>query len=97
VEVLPVFQMAVFILLWLYLSRSYGLSALWLPLFLLSTIAERQLAYALELRRNLYPASYIQYYAVGVSLYAAALVASWWKNTFGKVEWKGRTYPVKTP
>ena len=97
VEVLPVFQMAVFILLWLYLSHSYGLSVLWLPLFLLSTIAERQLAYALELRRNLYPASYIQYYALGMCLYAAALVVSWWRNTFGRVEWKGRAYPSRTP
>jgi glycosyltransferase involved in cell wall biosynthesis len=97
VEVLPVFQMAIFISLWLYLSHSYGLSTSWLLLFLLSAIAERQLAYALELRRNLYPASYIQYYVLGVCLYATALVVSWWKNTSGKVEWKGRTYSVRTP
>jgi glycosyltransferase involved in cell wall biosynthesis len=96
-EVLPVFQMAIFILLWLYLAHSYGISMLWLPLFLLSAVVERQLTYALELRRNLYPASYIQYYSVGVCLYTAVLVASWWKNASGKVEWKGRTYPVRTP
>ena len=96
-EVLPVFQMAIFILLWMYLAHSYGISMLWLPLFMLSAIVERQLAYALELRRNLYPASYIQYYLLGVCLYTAVLVTSWWKTTWGKVEWKGRTYHARTP
>ena len=97
VEVLLLFQVTTFVLLWLYLAHSYGLSMLWLLLFLLSAVVEGHLAYALELRRNLYPASHIQYYSVSVCLYAAVLVASWWRNTSGDVEWKGRTYPVRTP
>ena len=44
------------------------------------------------LRRNRYSASYIQYYLPGVGFYAAALIASWWKHTRGKVAWKGREY-----
>lgn len=44
------------------------------------------------LRRNRYPVGYIRYYLVGAGLYAAALVASWWKNTHGSVAWKGREY-----
>jgi glycosyltransferase involved in cell wall biosynthesis len=47
----------------------------------------------LWLRRNHYRGAYIQYFLPGVAVYAAALVASWWKNTRGAVEWKGRTYP----
>jgi hypothetical protein len=44
------------------------------------------------LRRNRYPGSYIQYYLPGVGFYTAALIASWWKYTRGKVAWKGREY-----
>jgi chlorobactene glucosyltransferase len=44
------------------------------------------------LRRNRYPRAYIQYYLPGACLYAAALAASWWKNTRGSVAWKGREY-----
>lgn len=53
--------------------------------------------YALELRRNRYPLGYIRYFVPGVCLYAAALIHSWWKSTHGSVDWKGRTYAVKTP
>jgi glycosyltransferase involved in cell wall biosynthesis len=49
------------------------------------------------LRRNRYPASYIQYYLPGVSFYTAALIASWWKHTRGKVAWKGREYARAVP
>jgi glycosyltransferase involved in cell wall biosynthesis len=44
------------------------------------------------LRRNRYPALYIQYYFPGISVYTAAQIASWWKHTRGKVSWKGREY-----
>jgi chlorobactene glucosyltransferase len=44
------------------------------------------------LRRNRYPTAYILYYPMGAALYAAALIASWWKNTRGTVVWKGREY-----
>jgi chlorobactene glucosyltransferase len=53
--------------------------------------------YAAQLYKNLFSLSYIKYLAPGAGVYAAALVTSWWKNTSGKVEWKGRTYPVRTP
>jgi glycosyltransferase involved in cell wall biosynthesis len=57
----------------------------------------RHLAYAAALYRNLYPVSYIQYYALGSALYSAALIESWWKNTHGEVVWKGRAYTAGTP
>ena len=53
------------------------------------------LRYAIALHRNLFPVSYVQYYAAGVCLYPAALITSWWKNTHGAVAWKGREYPAK--
>jgi glycosyltransferase involved in cell wall biosynthesis len=51
--------------------------------------------YASELHRNRYLASYIRYWIPGVCLYHAALIASWWKNTRGAVEWKGRKYATR--
>jgi hypothetical protein len=48
--------------------------------------------YAAQLYRNLFPLRYVQYYVLGVCLYSAALIASWWKNTRGTVTWKGREY-----
>jgi len=57
----------------------------------------RHLQYGVSLYRNLYPVRYIEYYVPGVTLYAAAVVASWWKNTRGTVIWKGREYPAGTP
>jgi hypothetical protein len=53
------------------------------------------LRYAIALHRNLFPVSYVQYYAAGVCLYPATLISSWWKNTHGAVAWKGREYPAK--
>jgi glycosyltransferase involved in cell wall biosynthesis len=44
------------------------------------------------LRRNRYPFSNIKYFVLGVCLYSAALIASWWKSVSGTVEWKGRRY-----
>ncbi len=51
--------------------------------------------YALYLRQNRYPLSYIRYSVPGVCLYLGARVVSWWKNRRGMVEWKGRTYRTK--
>jgi glycosyltransferase involved in cell wall biosynthesis len=51
--------------------------------------------YAVELYRNLYPVRYIKYLLPGACLFAAALIASWWKTTQGSVIWKGRAYPAK--
>ncbi|HKV06403.1 MAG TPA: glycosyltransferase [Candidatus Acidoferrales bacterium] len=96
-QVVPWFEITVFGFLWAYLLRAHGVSAWLLPLFALMALLERQLQYAFELHRNLYPVSYVQYYVPGVLLYCAALIASWWKNTYGEVVWKGRAYPAKTP
>ncbi len=52
--------------------------------------------YAAALYRNLFPVSCVQYYVLGACLYTMALVVSWWKNTRGSVEWKGREYPAGT-
>jgi glycosyltransferase involved in cell wall biosynthesis len=52
----------------------------------------RLVRYGFDLYKNLYPIVFIQYWLPGVSLYSAALVASWWKNTRGRVTWKGRSY-----
>lgn len=52
--------------------------------------------YAVNLYKNLFPVSMVQYYMPGACLYAAALIASWWKNTRGLVVWKGRAYPART-
>jgi hypothetical protein len=59
---------------------------------LVLVVVLRVVRYGADLYRNLYPIAYIQYWAAGVSLYSAALVASWWKNTRGAVTWKGRSY-----
>ena len=42
-----------------------------------------------------YPFSNIKYFVVGVCLYSAALIASWWKSVSGTVEWKGRRYATR--
>jgi len=57
-------------------------------------LAGHHTAYAAALRRNRFPLSGIQYYVVGVFLYAAALWGSAWRYRRGTVIWKGRQYPV---
>lgn len=54
----------------------------------------RSIAQLAALHRNRYPISYIKYYFAGAILCGAALAESWWKNTHGRVVWKGRTYPA---
>jgi glycosyltransferase involved in cell wall biosynthesis len=53
------------------------------------------LAYAAELGRNRFPVRFIVYMSGGVCLYAGVLGASWWKNTRGRVVWKGREYRAR--
>ena len=60
----------------------------------LALLAGRHVVYAVELRRNHYPARIILYYVPAVLLYAAALIASAWKYARGTVVWKGREYPA---
>jgi len=58
-------------------------------------VALLHVRYGVDLYKNLYPRSYIRYYLVATALYAAMYIASWWKNTRGKVVWKGREYPAR--
>jgi glycosyltransferase involved in cell wall biosynthesis len=85
------------ILLWAGLLPKDPALARLLAALLLCMLAGAHLRYAIELQRNRYPVSYIRYYMAGVSLYSAALIASWWKNTRGTVTWKGRAYQARTP
>jgi glycosyltransferase involved in cell wall biosynthesis len=55
----------------------------------------RQMNYGSELTRNLFPFSFILYYVPGVLLYTGVLWASYRSHARGKVEWKGREYPVQ--
>lgn len=93
-EVTPWFDALAMAGVWFYL-RAHASVSLWLlPLLLLVPVLRLHLQYGMRLYRNLYPVSYVQYYVPGLTLYAAALVTSWWKNTRGAVVWKGRAYPA---
>ncbi len=81
---------------WALLFRAERLSSWFLLVFVLGALAGAHLRYAVALYRNLFPVSLVQYYVPGACLYAAALVASCWKNTRGAVVWKGREYPAKS-
>src|SRR5882762_6295106 len=54
----------------------------------------RQISYGLELARNQFPFKFIIYYLPAVFLYAGVLFASYRSYARGKVNWKGREYPV---
>jgi glycosyltransferase involved in cell wall biosynthesis len=97
VEVFPWLELGALILVWAYPIRRYGASPWLLLLVGFVALFGRQLRYAVDLYRNLFPISLIKYYVPGVCLYIAALLASWWKHTCGSVAWKGREYPAGTP
>lgn len=93
-EVLPCFDAPAMLAVWIYL-RAHASASLWLlPLLLLLPLIRVHLQYGIQLYRNLYPVSYVQYCLPGMALYSAALVASWWKHVRGAVLWKGRAYPA---
>jgi chlorobactene glucosyltransferase len=54
-------------------------------------------AYDGELKHNGFPARLVWYGVRGRLLYAGVLGASYRSHVRGKLEWKGRTYPVGTP
>lgn len=93
-EILPWFDVAAMLAIWLYLATHTQVSGWLLPLLLLVPLIRVHLQYGMRLYRNLYPVSYVQYYLPGITFYSAALLASWWKNTRGAVVWKGRAYPA---
>ena len=95
-EVFPWIELSLFALLWIESAREHAAPIWFLPGIAAVLLVGRAFRYGLDLYRNLYPVSYIKYYALGVCLYCAALIASWWKNTHGAIHWKGREYPAKT-
>jgi glycosyltransferase involved in cell wall biosynthesis len=60
-------------------------------------LAGRLAGYAALLHRNRFPLKSVLYYGVAIAMYCAALLASEWRYTSGKVTWKGREYPVERP
>ena len=92
IEVSPALEIIVLSAIWALLRAAHQ-PPLWLLAALLFLASSRRCArFAELLYRNLYPLSYIKYYVPGICLYSAALIASWWKNTRGSVQWKGRSY-----
>jgi hypothetical protein len=94
-EVLPLPELLGLALYGWFLVRTHH-APFW-SLLLLAAIAFllRSLRLNFSLYRNPNPLANIQCYLAGVFLYSAALLASWWKNTRGRVLWKGRAYPAK--
>ena len=95
-EASPILELAV-LAAWLVCYGTGAPSVLlaWLAGAVVGAVILRAISYASALDRNRYPVSYIQYGYLGAALYAAALVASWWKNTHGSIVWKGRVYPAR--
>lgn len=95
-EVLPFSELLALALVWALLFRAPHLPPWIFGAAFVAALAGAHLRYAMELDRNLFSVSLVQYYVPGACLYVAALVASWWKNTRGAVVWKGRKYPAKS-
>jgi glycosyltransferase involved in cell wall biosynthesis len=95
-EVLPWFDVAAMLAIWTYVRAHAGASVWLLPLLLLLPLMRVHLQYGLQLYRNLYPVSYVQYCLPGMTFYSVALIVSWWRYARGGVVWKGRAYPAKT-
>src|SRR5260370_38535055 len=87
-EINALFAATSFILVWGYMALNYRASASMFPAVFLAIVAGAHLRYAVDLYRNLYPISYIKCCVAGLSLYSAALISSWWKNTRATVVWK---------
>jgi glycosyltransferase involved in cell wall biosynthesis len=92
--VFPVTELVLVTLVWWASSSRYRRVPMW-PLFLLLLAAwyVRGLRANSSLYGNPRPLSAIKYHVPGTCLYIAALLSSWWKNTQGRVLWKGRSYP----
>jgi hypothetical protein len=92
IEVFPALEIFALYLAWALVRGTREPPLLLLVALLFVAISRRCVRFGEQLYRNLYPLSYIKYYVPGVCLFSAALIASWWKNTRGSVQWKGRTY-----
>lgn len=93
-EVVPWSEAVLLFILWHFTIGKHASSIWLLSLCAVFAIVGRLLRYGVELYRNLYPVSFIQYYVPAVILYLFALLASAWKNWRGAVVWKGREYPA---
>ncbi len=93
-KVFPVVELAALFFFWASLKGEYQPSLKLLVALVSLAVGLRSARFAEQLYRNLYPLSYIKYYVPGMCVYSGALIASWWKNTRGSVQWKGRTYPA---
>lgn len=85
------------IALWVPIGASYAIAhrtilAAWA---ILGLLVLWHIRYAFVLRRNHFPLKYIQNGYVGSWLFMLMQGISWWKNTHGKVVWKGRAYPAR--
>jgi hypothetical protein len=90
-EIASTFPWIVLLVLLLGIKFPFALFVgVWLLIF-------RQMNYGSELTRNQFPFSLILYYVPAVALYAGVLWASYRHYARGKVEWKGREYPVEAP
>lgn len=88
----PWLHVVVFACFWEFAHHSYGLSVVFLPVFLVAAVLELQIVHAAGVNRSCFPPAYIKYYTPGAFLYSLVLIASWWKNRHGRVSWKGRQY-----
>jgi glycosyltransferase involved in cell wall biosynthesis len=79
----------------IWFGRHVGAGTWYVLVAALIALAILHFRYAIALYRNLYPISYIRYFVPAECLYSILLIASWWMNARGSVEWKGRTYAVK--
>ena len=92
-DVFPLFFLLATLILWWLLVHSHHLS-LWAFLALvIAGLGLYSLGKGFSLYGNPNSLSAIKYYVAAVCLYTAALLSSWWKNTRGRVLWKGRSYP----
>jgi cellulose synthase/poly-beta-1,6-N-acetylglucosamine synthase-like glycosyltransferase len=80
-------------------GSAWGLteSALTAVVFLAMGLIGILVAYDGELRRNQLPHRLLWYGILGQLLFAGTLLASYRDHRRGKLEWKGREYPVGTP
>jgi glycosyltransferase involved in cell wall biosynthesis len=95
IDATPILEVFLVFSLAFYLGGRYAVWTESTPALVIGLLLYGHLRYAIALGRNLFSISYVQYYAAAVSLYAAALIVSWWRNTHGAVAWKGREYPAK--
>jgi glycosyltransferase involved in cell wall biosynthesis len=96
VEISPLFE--ILLLGWFVWHgwRTGQVDWAWVGAVAVLMLTFRMARYGVGLYKNLYPTRFIKYYVPATGLYAAVLIASWWKNFRGHVVWKGRTYPAET-